>query len=92
MTSINRMKVILVIDDPSSCWGCRLDHFHMCMGTRERKNNDGNVNKRPDWCPLKPMPSKMKINYDDISSSEVTEKVVAIGWNSCIDKIIGEQK
>ena len=47
-------KAILVINEPSSCWDCRFDHFHMCMATKERKNNDGHTNSRPSWCPLIP--------------------------------------
>ena len=43
-------------------------------------------------CPLKPLPSKMKADYDTITSCEVTEKVVAMGWNACIDEILGEEE
>lgn len=41
---------------------------------------------------LKPMPSRMEVDYDTISSCEVTEKVVAIGWNACVDAIVGEEE
>lgn len=40
---------------------------------------------------LKPMPEKMKVEYDRIATCEVTEKVVAIGWNACVDEILGEE-
>lgn len=41
---------------------------------------------------IMPMPSKMKVDYDAIATCEVTEKVVAMGWNACIETILGEQE
>lgn len=41
---------------------------------------------------LKPIPERMKIDYDTIATCEVTEKVLAIGWNACIETILGEEE
>lgn len=80
-------KAILVIDMPNYCSECILcrenDFCHeMCVAANERIF----TSEKPDWCPLKPVPEKMKGNdsiyyqwgdYED-------------GWNHCIDSILGE--
>ena len=39
------------------------------------------IETKPNWCPLKPMPQKKEI----LDSRMKT----AIGWNECIDEILG---
>ena len=71
-------KAILVINMPKSCADCRLSDFGRCWGTRSyihMKSYDIPVD-----CPLKPLP-KRKNEYTDID---------AMGWNACIDDILGE--
>ena len=72
------MKAILVIDMPSCCHTCRLEHYGLCMGTLERKTivNDSTM---PNYCPLKPIP-KMK----SVSPDEVFVKGYKCGWNACL--------
>ena len=41
--------------------------------------------KRPDWCPLKPMPEKMNCPPMNGENYEA-------GWNACIYAICGEEK
>lgn len=47
---------------------------------------------RPDWCPLKPLPEKMKVTglyngeYFKAGGKLPSYK---IGWNDCIDEITG---
>ena len=45
------MQALLIIDMPSSCHTCRLEHLHMCMGT-DIRHVIQNSNKRLAWCPL----------------------------------------
>lgn len=54
------MKAILVIDMPSCCHTCRLEHYGLCMGTLDRKAivNDSTMS---NYCPLKPMPERQKV-------------------------------
>lgn len=43
------------------------------------------IHKKPDWCPLKPMPEKI---HNDNGYDEYSDGYDA-GWNSCIDAIGG---
>lgn len=65
-------KAILVIDMPDSCDGCPLcygndisdwclvmGHFHGDVWGHTTNHT------KPDWCPLKPAPEKVKIFMDD---------------------------
>lgn len=74
-------KAILVIDMPSCCHTCRLEHYGLCMGTLERKAivNDSTM---PNYCNLKPLPEKKEVNLElDY------EAYYQIGWNECIEEI-----
>lgn len=47
---------------------------------------------RPDWCPLKPLPDKMKLTgvYGrEYFQSNGKMPSYKIGWNDCIDAITG---
>ena len=69
------MKAILVIDMPEACAdGCPV----MCR-TR-------GINHRPSWCPLKPLPNKR------VPDGSETDQIYGcyVGWNACIDEILGE--
>ena len=81
------MKAILVIDKPIECDGCPCLNYNMWYCQADPKHRDGGDDYVPEWCPLKPMPERMKVDYDTISSAEVTEKVVAIGWNACLEDL-----
>ena len=77
-------KSIVVINTPKNCRVCpfRESPWSFCLGEYEKEKH----------CPLKPLPEKMKVNYDFIALCEVTEKVVAMGWNACIETILGEEE
>ena len=53
---------------------------------------DYECESRPDWCPLKPLPEKMKVTglyngeYFKAGGKLPSYK---IGWNDCIDEITG---
>ena len=71
-------KAMLIMDMPSRCGDCPcFDNFNrMCQEEHKFLSMvEINIkNKKPTWCPLR----------------EVTEKdVEAIGYNACIDEILG---
>ena len=88
-------KSVLVIDTPEKgCGTCIIGHIFM----------DGDVfcpiegiiisgkeaESIPDWCPLKPLPEKMKLTgvYGrEYFQSNGKMPSYKIGWNDCIDTI-----
>ncbi len=71
-------KAILVIDMPENCYECCLNNYHFCDVTA-----DGiDIEHRPNWCPLKPAPELIEINYG--SDEQDWEK----GYNSCLEGIL----
>ena len=94
------MKSILVIDTPNSCVTCPLSFYsqvyreYQCRG-REYYRTISNYewqckqigqDLRPHFCPLLPLPEYKDIDWlaDDYEDGRV------IGWNECIDYIVGE--
>lgn len=89
------MKAILLIDMPSRCFNCPLhdvidgdeenEFIVICNAENWRKSTTHmpveNLEERPSWCPLKPMPhSKQMENRwfsDDYSK----------GWNDLLKEI-----
>ena len=86
-------KSVLVMETPENCGKCKFISELWCraMGDRRVPNNDA----IPDWCPLKPLPKKMKVTgiyngeYFKAGGKPPSYK---IGWNACIDAITGEEK
>lgn len=83
-------KAILVIDMPDSCDNCPLFHgFYTdmtCGANHYGINYPYPKDFRQDWCPLKPMPKKMK-GHDSIYYQWGDYED---GWNQCIDCVSGE--
>ena len=81
------MKAILVLDEmPKSCCDCCLTDGEWSKCVVEWRDEE--YNKRPSWCPLKPMPKKM--NEEDYrqkvnGNGDYYEQV--IGWNACIEEL-----
>lgn len=83
-------KSVLVIDTPENCGKCKFISEFWCraMNGRRVPNND----VIPNWCPLKPLPEKMKLaglyngEYFKAGGKLPSYK---IGWNDCIDAITG---
>lgn len=44
--------------------------------------------KRPEWCPLKPMPEFE--NAEDLT--DMYDAAFSSGWNSCLIEILGEKE
>ena len=78
-------KAILVLNEmPKTCWDCQLDYDcgNGCMGIGDGEDYvKQSGKKRPDKCPLKPMPEK-ELSF--------TKDGWFMGWNYCIDEILGK--
>ena len=84
------MKAILVIDMPKNCIDCPC-HFAgmstvVCGVNKKKLMSDDIETYKPDWCPLKPMPSKKPHTED------VLEVFINTGYNACIDEILGDKE
>ena len=77
-------KSILVIETPDSCRECPLCvEDHMTYRDYCRIANDWIwTMDKPDWCPLKPVPKLIEINYG--SDEQDWEK----GYSSCLEGIL----
>ena len=82
LTQCETTKAILVIDMPTNCIDCPV----RCDGYTPNEFIEKS-NKKPSWCPLRPMPKKQY-------SSEKDEYVDLLneGWNRCLDEIMGEKE
>lgn len=85
-------KSVLVIDTPKYCALCILHsgvHHPFC---RVNNRDIADLSIRPDWCPLKPLPEKMKAtglyNCEYFKAGDRPPSY-KIGWNNCIDAITG---
>ena len=83
------MEGIIVVDMPKSCRECELrTESGYCIPTHKDIFRYGLREEKPDWCPIKPIPKRKTgrslPEYD-------TDIHYEIGWNSCIDAIIGER-
>ena len=64
------MKAVLVIDDmPKNCDECPLERWGI-DGWNCTPMNQVIEDDKPEWCPLNPLPTEMK--------------VVAVGWNASL--------
>ena len=95
-------KAILILDNmPKNCIGCPVRQYAMeyedvayvYCGKVDEVICDG-ITSRPNWCPLKPLPKKdnCKIPYisNRIKLSDGEEVAYYMGFNDCIDEILGE--
>lgn len=85
-------KSVLVINTPKYCALCVLRsgvHHPFC---RVNNRDITDLSIRPDWCPLKPLPEKMKAtglyNCEYFKAGDRPPSY-KIGWNNCIDEITG---
>ena len=82
------MKSVLVIDTPKTCKECPCQMMLVCVLADENIDEYVNPNEtKPDWCPLRPLPSKLvPFGYLDAGNEDgLYEK----GYNDCIDEITG---
>ena len=87
-------KAVLVIDMPSSCEECILRNEGACFPVSKQTSICGvyytmKEGRKPDWCPLKPMPSK-KPTIGKESDNDIL--CMNAGYNACIDELLkGEE-
>ena len=85
------MKFVLVINAPNNCYECPCSNegCYLCQINRVQLNDDFQE-RRPNWCPLKPLPNRKEdLHYP---CNEYLQAVNE-GWNNCLDEItdhIGE--
>lgn len=85
-------KSVLVIDTPVNCEWCTVRGGSFYCHCKLNHRNIEDIKKKPDWCPLKPLPEKMEMigkynqEYFQKSGKMPSYKV---GWNACIDEITG---
>lgn len=80
-------KSVLVIDTPEKCISCiYVDIFHYFCRINYRDIKDAST--KPNWCPLKQLPERKEyiIPIDNVESQK---DIIAVGWNACIDSIVG---
>ena len=77
-------KSILVMDTPKNCYECPLNNNHFCDATNNCTLKY--VDCKPRWCPLKEVPNR----YDNVSCDGSSFYHMSVGWNSCIDEILGD--
>lgn len=86
-------KSVLVIDTPESCRSCYLRGFTLALQyCKVESEYIKDTSVKPDWCPLKPLPDKMKLTgvYGrEYFQSNGKMPSYKIGWNDCINEITG---
>ena len=87
------MKAILVIDMPKKCGDCRLfmnnGNSYWCAKT----GYDTTSSSMPNNC-LRPMPEKVETPKIIQEQIDGWHKLAGeyIGWNACIDEMLGEEE
>lgn len=96
-------KGIIVVDVPERCNQCKfwfgratIPAEYMCMGAQKEITDKNLTEKKPDWCPICPIPEKRVETFDGIRKAQgYDEKVSAgvklalnVGWNNCIDEML----
>ena len=87
------MKAILMMEMPENCLECPMEmdvedtsgnkwQGNICRGCGKR---NADKSKRPDWCPLVPMPPKRDCAPYGTFYSEGWD----MGFNACLDAIEG---
>lgn len=88
-------KSVLVMDTPKYCALCALRSGVLHPFCRVNNRDITDLSIRPDWCPLKPLPEKMKVtglyNGEHFKAGGKPPSY-KIGWNKCIDEITGKAK
>ena len=80
-------KSVLVIDTPKSCKECSM---RLSGALNEwcwvLKHGLDDIESKPEWCPLKPLPEKKECDM----WRGLSRDIEALGYNKCLDEILGE--
>ena len=81
------MKAILVIDMPNECMECPCYdvEFNMCRGCL---HNETIRKSKPDWCPLRPVPSEYCVSNKE---DQYDNERYFYGYNKAIRDIVGDE-
>lgn len=79
-------KSVLVIDTPVNCEWCTVRGGSFYCHCKLNHRNIEDIKKKPDWCPLKPLPEKMAIPR---GARNVDGLEYAAGYNTCVNEITG---
>lgn len=85
-------KSLVVINTPENCYCCafsqEINGFDYCCGCNdmwyENQLEDEEMETRPKWCPLQPLPTEREIDTSDDYTNTVNT-----GYNECLDEIVG---
>ena len=91
-------KAVLVMDMPERCDKCLLllkipqkDGLALCLARptngQEEYNPKREKSWKPDWCPIRELPEKKKLTYNNLCADNK-----ANGWNACLDEMLKERK
>ena len=81
------MKAIVVIDMPEKCTQCDFcEHQDEGWLWCTRCKKSARAFDKPDWCPLHEVPQKKDQNRTYYN----TDYNYALGYNDCIDEILGK--
>lgn len=86
-------KSILVLDTQNSCRKCKLRYdsyvqCKVCVLADDIIEYFYETDTKPEWCPLSPLPDEKDIDW---SASDYEDGRV-IGWNECLDEILGGEE
>lgn len=86
-------KSVIVIDTPSSCRECRFcKHEYPYPYCRITINSMNDLNEIPEWCPLSPIPEKIKLKkYTDNTVYDTYSLLMshyAKGWNEFREELL----
>ena len=96
------MKSILIFDTPTRCYDCPLytsiddaDEYGFCDDRNILKQKEAQkkirFDKKPDWCPLIPLPKKfnegIEYDMDGFGFDKYLETGFKMGWDAYYDKI-----
>lgn len=80
---IRMPKAMLIMDMPSCCDKCPVHSINV-FGDICCRGKDGRIclSEKPTWCPLRSVPQKKT----ELTMFDIGE---AMGYNACIDEILG---
>lgn len=81
-------KAVLVMDMPKDCYECKLQDWLTCRIAKKCNTS----HSRPDWCPLRELPSKYAEKDFTPIKDERYDNGYEDGYNACIDELLkGEE-
>lgn len=97
---------MLIIDTPESCTKCPLKYndydmyninpTSICVPGNYTVDHYYETDTKPDWCPLSPLPEKIKLKqYVDNCAADMNSVIAyayAQGRNDCLDEILEGEK